>query len=123
MMGAALIDGNGADKKLLLLKVKLLKNWHIYSYVPRESPFIQSQLSLILPSGIKLEGDWKSSAAKPMPGDPGVMIYEEEASFVQELSVAANFVKGSKGTISLYYQACDVSQCLPPDTLTKEIIF
>ncbi|SMD15129.1 Disulphide bond corrector protein DsbC [Pedobacter nyackensis] len=123
MLGAALIDGNGADKKLLVLKVKLLKNWHIYSYVPTESPFIQSQLSLELPLGVKQVGNWQSSAAKPMPGDPGVMIYEDEVCFIQELSVPGNSIKGSKATVSLYYQACDASQCLPPDTATKEIIF
>ncbi len=121
--GGNLVDDAEAKRKFLLLKVKLLRNWHIYSYVPEDSPFIQSQLSLTLPTGVKKLGDWQASAAKPLAGSPGVMIYEDEVTFVQELSLTKKPVKGSKATINLYYQACDASQCLPPETLTKELTF
>jgi len=121
LLGATVIDDSTEGKKLLLLKIRLLKNWHIYSYVPKDSPFIQSKLSLQLPPGVKQVGSVQSSAAKPMPGAPEVMIYEDEASFVQELTIEHKSLKNPKATISLYYQTCDANQCLPPDTLTKEI--
>lgn len=101
------------DSLAIIVKVRMAPGWHIYTFVPANLPYIVTEPILKLPEGmIKAVGKWESSKASAYANDPGVLILETEAWFVNKLlrhSVASGVIKAG-----LYYQTCDLNQCLPP---------
>lgn len=102
------------DSVAVIVKSTLAHGWHIYDYVPSTLPYIPMEHILKLPEGLRGVGEWKKTESSPSVTDPGVLIYEKEAVFVHKM-VRLPGVKNI-GTIKagLYYQTCDLNQCLPP---------
>ena len=100
------------DSIAVMVKVRMASGWHIYQYVPTNMPYIAIDQVLTLPDHVKAVGKWTFSKPFPSSSDPGVLIYENDAWFVHKLARVNN----SKGIVKagLYYQACDLHQCLPP---------
>jgi hypothetical protein len=102
----------------LIIDANILKGWHIYAYLPKDSPFIQTETLMELPEGAVAQKDWETSAATPFPGSEGIFIFEGKASF----KIALNCAAAKPGSIikcGLFYQTCDDNKCLQP---TKKLV-
>jgi hypothetical protein len=102
------------DKKqvAVILKVEVLENWHIYAYVPPDQPYIQSEVRLPPIEGLIPIGEWEMPG--PFAYGDGIYIYKGSLHFIRYFSVIKT---GAPKTfdVGLYYQTCDISQCLPPE--------
>ena len=111
------------DKKQLavIMKVEVLDNWHIYAYVPPDQPYIVSELRLSTPDGLTpLE---ERETPIPYPYGEGIFVYKGSLVFIRYFSVKKPLANNTVG-VGLYYQTCNISECLPPDlemiTLTMQ---
>jgi hypothetical protein len=109
------------DKKQLavVMKVKVLDGWHIYASVPETQPYIESKIELSVPDGMVPLGDWQLPNAYPSYDDD-VYIYKGSFTFVQYFAINKP-LQNNKISVGLYYQCCDINQCLPPTLETVEI--
>lgn len=100
------------DSLAVIVKVRMATGWHIYNFVPSNLPYIATEPILKLPEGIRASGKWDTSKPSAYSNDPGVLIFENEAWFVQKAIQQPD----ARGLIQagLYYQTCDLNQCLPP---------
>lgn len=100
------------DSIAVIVKVQMAAGWHIYQYVPSTMPYIPIEHILKLPKGLEAVGKWEMTKPFPSANDPGVLIYENNAVFIHKVfrkSEAADIIQAG-----LYYQTCDLHQCLPP---------
>ncbi|SEP41484.1 protein-disulfide reductase DsbD domain-containing protein [Mucilaginibacter sp. OK283] len=111
VISAQIVAGD-VGKKNVEIDAAILKGWHIYAYVPQDSPFIVTQPSIELPEGVK-SSEWQSSAGTPLIGGEGMFVWENKASF--KTAVDASALKpGMVIRCSLFYQVCDNNKCFPP---------
>lgn len=102
------------DSLAVIIKTSLAPGWHIYDYVPSTLPYIPIEYVLRLPEGIRAVGEWKKTASGPSMNDRGVLIYENEAVFIRKVVKLPGAKANGLIKTGLYYQACDLNQCLPP---------
>ncbi len=102
------------DSTAVIVKVQMANGWHIYQYVPANMPYIAIDHILRLPEGLKAVGKWNVSPPLPSIHDKGVLIYENQAWFVHKVLRTAALKAHSVIKAGLYYQTCDLRQCLPP---------
>ncbi len=115
---ARLVDGaNG--KKDLVIDASILKGWHIYAYVPQDSPFIITEPVIELPEGVK-NNEWKQSAGVPFTGGEGMFVWENKASFTTQVDASA-LKAGMVIKCGLHYQVCDNNKCFPPKKKIVEV--
>jgi hypothetical protein len=104
-------DKNHAE---IVVQADILKGWHIYAYLPTNSPYIQTETLLELPKGAKSSKDgWNSTAGVPYPGLADVFVYEDKVTFKVSVDMT-NVKKGSLIKCGLYYQTCNDKKCLQP---------
>ena len=104
----------------LIIDADILKGWHIYAYVGKDAPFVQTEMLLDLPEGAVSDKEWQSSEGLPFPGNDGIFVYEGKVRF--SLSVDCSRVKpGATIRCGLYYQVCDNTKCFPPKRKTVDI--
>lgn len=97
------------DKKEVVVKIKIHPGYHIYAYVSKKDPYINTELKIRLPEGYKKVGELVKPSFKYF-NEKGTTIYEDEIMFKQ-------IIEGSgKGEVSveLRYQCCDAHICFPP---------
>ena len=102
------------DSMAVIVEVRMAPGWHIYQYVPSTMPYIPIEQILKLPEGFQAVGKWEMSRPFPSANDPGVLIYEKQAWFVHKIVRSAGARSAGVIQTGLYYQACDLRQCLPP---------
>lgn len=102
------------DSIAIIVKVGMAPGWHIYQYVPSTMPYIAIEHILKLPEGFQSVGKWEISKPFPSSNDPGVLIYEKQAWFVHKVVRSAGIRSNEIIQTGLYYQTCDLHQCLPP---------
>ena len=102
------------DKKQLavIMKVEVLYNWHIYAYVPAGEPYIVSEPRLSAPAGLTPLEKWETPI--PYPYADGIFIYKGSLLFIRYFSVK-KAVENKIVEVGLYYQTCNMSECLPPE--------
>ncbi len=110
-----------ADSLAVIIKTELLSGWHIYAYVPENQPYIQLDPILEAPATLRKAGGWSKSAPMASVNDPGVLIYEDSALFIQKF--ARTDQTPGKIKAGLYFQCCDIKQCLPPDEKTFQLTY
>jgi hypothetical protein len=108
------------DSLAIIVKATIAPGWHIYAYVPQTEPYIMIDPILKLPENIKAIGEWKKTEPEASSIDKGVLIYENEAVFIHKAVKLTNAPGGLIKT-GLYYQTCNLRQCLPPDEKTFEL--
>jgi len=112
-VSAELVYGKNKTVAEIIVHADILKGWHIYAFLPKDSPFIQTETILELPDGATAKNEWETSAASPFPGSNGTFIFEGKTTFKLTLNLGS--VKpGSVIKCGLYYQTCDENKCLQP---------
>lgn len=101
------IENVANGNKRVIIKMKIHSGYHIYANVAKSDPFIATTVEMQLPVGCQLAGELKKPSFKAF-NDNGTTIYEDEVSFIQEIS-GAGMVKCIVG-----YQCCDAHICMPP---------
>jgi Disulphide bond corrector protein DsbC len=105
-----------SDKKhaYIIVEAEILKGWHIYAYLPANSPYIQTETLLELPKGAKSsKAGWDSTAGVPYPGLDNIFVYQDKVTFKVNVDMT-NVKKGSLIKCGLYYQTCNDKKCLQP---------
>jgi DsbC/DsbD-like thiol-disulfide interchange protein len=118
-LNAALVQEK--DSIAVIVKVALAPGWHIYQYVPSTLPYIPIEHLLKLPDGATAVGGWIRSEPITSVDDPGVLIYEKEAVFVHKAVKKKEAKLTGIVQTGLYYQTCDLKQCLPPVERTIDL--
>ena len=110
-----------SDKKnaQIVIEADILKGWHIYAYLPQDSPYILTEPLLELPQGAKCDASgWESSAGLPYPGFDNIFIYEDKVTFKINIK---GVQPGSSIKCGLYYQTCNDKKCLQPQKKMIEL--
>ena len=115
-VSAKLVYGKDKSSAKLFVSAAILKGWHTYALIPKDSPFIPTEVLVELPDGIALlpNEEWQSSAAIPFPGNEGVFVFEGNATFSINISLK-NVKPGASIKCGLSYQTCDENKCFPPN--------
>lgn len=103
-----------SDKKQLavIIKTEVFDNWHMYAYVPPDQPYIVSELRIAETQGLIPVTEWEKPASYPYA--EGVLVYKGSLLFIRYFTVTKDFVNKTLEA-GLYYQTCDIKQCLPPE--------
>jgi DsbC/DsbD-like thiol-disulfide interchange protein len=109
------------DSIAVIVKVLMAPGWHIYAYVPSTQPYIASDPIMRLPENFKAVGGWKTTEPFASSDDPGVLIYEHEVVFVHKAVKLPIAKTDASIRAGLYYQTCNLRQCLPPTETTLEL--
>lgn len=125
-VGVALSRSTAApgESVAVTVGVRLLPGWHTYAVVPPEEPYIQTRFSVEPQAGVTAVGDWIAPPPVSDPTNPALKIYEstpEPLMFVHELRVAENASGEVQVRVSVLYQTCDLSRCLPPEQKTFDL--
>lgn len=121
-VNARLVADYPGDSVAVIVKVRMAPGWHIYAYVPENMPYIVTEYLLEPDSNVKKVGAWTKSVPIASTTDKGVMIYEDVAVFTHKLKKTSKQAKGKIST-GLYYQTCNLQQCLPPDEVKVELAY
>ena len=106
---------NEGDSVAIILKVSMAPGWHIYAYVPPTLPYIAIDQILRLTENVKAVGEWRKTEPEASSSDPGVLIYEDDALFIHKAIKTTGFRSNEVIKTGLYYQTCNLRQCLPPE--------
>ena len=105
-------ESNGGE---IIIRMKIYPDYHIYSVVSDQDPYIETKYEFQTEGDIKLDGDLQKSAGKLLAGSKSV-IYEGEQVLRQKFTG-----KNGSITLNITYQACDSHACLMPKTKTLKI--
>jgi len=119
-LNATLVSMAASDSIAVIVKAHLEPGWHLYAYVPDNMPYIVIKCILNPDANVKAIGSWVKSSPSASAMYPGVYIYEYEAVFIHKLKKVSGTVTGIIST-GLYYQTCNLRQCLPPVEQTFEL--
>jgi DsbC/DsbD-like thiol-disulfide interchange protein len=114
---------HAGDSIAIIVKVSMAPGWHIYAYVSPSQPYIAIDQILQLPENVSAVGEWKKTEPEASSSDPGVLIYENEAMFIHKAVKLAKAKKDGIITAGLYYQSCNLRQCLPPKEETFKLTY
>lgn len=115
---AQLVWNSNKSQVAVVIKSKILAGWHIYAYVPKNQPYVQYKMILDLPAGVTPLAEWIKPNSYPY--DDNIFVYKGQIIFTRYFSVK-KIDAGAKITAGLFYQTCDIRQCLPPNTKVKEL--
>ena len=102
----------------VMVGVRLLPGWHTYAVVPPEEPYVQTRMTLDPEAGVTASGDWIAPPPLADAMNPQLKIYEstpEPMMFMHSLKVADNASGDVKVRVTVLFQTCDMSRCLPPE--------
>jgi len=108
------------------LHVRTAVTWHIYPRGGGGGANAPADLSLALPDGVELAGDWEDPKSERDPVTHASVL-AGDFSFRVRLKVAAAAAPGKHALIcKLAHQACDPMMCRPPESIqagaTLEIV-
>ena len=104
----------------LIVKVSILPGWHIYADVPFGQPYAVTSLQIgSHPEAVQSVGDWQLPEAHPSLTSPDMLEYIGTAVFTHALAIdQENIADDDVITVTIGFQACDMTGCLPPQTIT-----
>lgn len=109
----------------LIVRVKMAPGWHIYSANRPTGIGMPTTLELMLPKDVEVAGEWSYPESIPelspdiFAGEEPTFIHEEIVVFSRPLKIGSATPPGRLlVTCELGYQACSITSCLPPKTVT-----
>lgn len=111
-VASTLVWNETKDQLAIVVKASILNGWHIYALVPENQPYIKCDLVLNVPKGLEAITDWEMPS--PFPYESEIYVYKGELVFTKFFKVTENIVGDFEA--GLFYQTCDINQCLPPQT-------
>lgn len=120
---AALEPRRGGDLSRCTLTVTLdfEPGWHGYAEVPPESGLRAATIGLSLPKGVELLGPWRRPAGVASADGAGHLIYEGQVTFSREVALPP--VPTGELEVTVDYQVCNESICLPPHSVPLTLAF
>lgn len=109
------------DSVAIIVKIQIAPGWHIYDYVPATLPYIAMDPVLQLPGNVRAVGSWQKTKSSASVMDPGVLMYEQEAVLIQKAVKLPAAKAGGSIHTGLYYQTCNLNQCLQPVEKTFDL--
>lgn len=114
----------------LVVKFRILKGWHLYSFVPSGVPYTATQLKVEADDAIELDEKWSLSAAKPLRENPKIAVWEDECVFTRQIRFAERVVaQADKKTgrsaagyslkLNIDFQTCNEVMCMPPESRSE----
>lgn len=100
----------GGGRKELVVKLRILSGYHIYSHVGPGDAFIPTELKFNLPPGYQTVGGLNAPPFRPYNEAGTTGLFTGEVMFTQEISGAGP----GEAKIALSYQCCDAHICFPP---------
>jgi hypothetical protein len=105
----------------VVLHFRIVEGLHINSHTPSEDYLIPTTLSIPEGAGVRLDkASYPTGADLTLPSDPKTKL----SVYTGEFAIQAQIVSSSGNHLveaKLRYQACNLSQCLPPKTITVPI--
>lgn len=117
-VNAAVVWNKTKDKIAVVVKASILYGWHIYAFVPKTAPYLKSKLILEIPDHVVPISDWQEPVTFLMENN--VYIYQGDIVFIRYFSINKK-TKGDEIKTGLFYQTCDLKQCLPPQSKTIQL--
>ncbi|MBD0833388.1 protein-disulfide reductase DsbD domain-containing protein [Aestuariibaculum sediminum] len=116
-VNANVVWNESKDQLAVIVKASILRGWHIYAFVPENQPYIEFNTVLNNIEGLEPITSWKNPP--PLPYEQGIYIYEGDLIFTRYF----NLKERSKKPIEagLFYQTCNINQCLRPNQKTINI--
>ncbi|MEL7061689.1 MAG: thioredoxin family protein [Acidobacteriota bacterium] len=108
------------DEVWLAAMVEIDDHWHVNSHTPSEDYLIPTELMLKTPPGVEVvEVEYPPHAMVKFPyAERPIAVYEGEVRILAQLRLPPDAVFGELPiAATLGYQACDDSQCLPPNEI------
>lgn len=102
------------DSIAIIIKCRIAMGWHIYDYVSPNLPYIASKPVIQLPDDISSCGSWVKTEPSATALDPGVLIFEKEAVYIHKALRRPDAKENGIIKAGLYFQTCNIRQCLPP---------
>jgi len=99
-------DGN----RVLNVKIAIHPGYHIYNYVAKSDPYIETVVEVSLPQGYTAVGGMKAPAGAYY-NQSGTTVYHDRVVFSQELTGSGT----GEVTCKVRYQCCDPNICFPPE--------
>ena len=109
---------------VVVQKIRIHPNWHIYAYVPKTQPFIVTQWKLDMGDDLFAVDRWSGFEPTPYKRVPGIEVYKSTSDmvFYRELMLSDDPEESDvEVNVGILYQACDPEICLPPVTKLKEL--
>lgn len=103
------------------LHFRVIEGMHINSHTPHDDFLIPTTFSIPSGSGVRLEStNYPDGDDITLPSVPRMKLNVYSGEFVVQTHMTAaagnHLIKGT-----LHFQACNMSQCLPPQTITAAI--
>lgn len=103
------------------LHFRIAQGLHINSHTPSEDYLIPTTFSIPEGTGVRLDkASYPAGADLTLPSDPRTKL----SVYTGEFAIQARIVSSSGNHLveaKLHYQACNLSQCLPPRTIIVPI--
>ena len=109
VVATGIVD-KGGGRKDLVVKLRILSGYHIYSHVAPSDAFLPTSLRFDLPPGYRTVGSLKAPPFRPYNEAGSTGLYTGEVMFTQEIAGTGP----GEAKITLSYQCCDVHICFPP---------
>jgi thiol:disulfide interchange protein len=120
-------DARAGEGAQIVITGKIESPWHIYSPTTPKGGPIATTIALSKDSASVLAGG-KVVQPKPVKQhdtgfDVDVELYEGSLAFGMPVTVAPKAAGAQKATIELQYQACNASNCIPPEKVNIPVSF
>lgn len=115
-------DNTSPTEATVTLHAKVEKGWHLYGLsLPEDGPNA-TQISFILPDGVKADGPLTQSAQPVEKFDPifslNLSWWDSDVDFTQKLTFADG--RSHKGSVKIMFQGCNDQTCISPQRLTLD---
>ncbi len=121
--GAAVhpVKFSSEQKPWLFVKVQIASGHHIYAMKKSLKSSLPTRLTVTLPDGVALTGEWEAPEPEKIAG---ALVYRKEVVFRNRLTIDKKVAPARhKAQIELSFQVCNEALCWPPDDLIKEVEF
>ncbi len=98
---------------IVAIRMEFAAGWHVYGELPADSMFRSTKINLNLPSSAKALGKWVRQESSISRDEEGLEYYSGDIVVQRNIEFQSGF-DASEMTVSISYQACNDSICLPP---------